>query len=112
MPRIAREVFAGIPHHVTQRGNRRENVFFIDEYRFGLRRDGLVSTASVHLKVFAGIENWSAWLHEEDDVTRLGILLRNSHKNLPCGSDDFVDHLERLAGRLLRSRPISRSKKG
>ena len=74
----------------------------------GLRRDDLLSTAPVHLKGFAGIENWSAWLHEEDDATRLGILRRNSHKNLPCGSDDFVDGLERMAGRLLRFRPIGR----
>ena len=28
MPRIARPVFAGTPHHITQRGNRREDVFF------------------------------------------------------------------------------------
>ena len=33
MPRVARSVFAGVPHHVTQRGNRRENVFFSDEDR-------------------------------------------------------------------------------
>ena len=33
MPRLARIVFAGIPHHVTQRGNRREDVFFKDEDR-------------------------------------------------------------------------------
>jgi len=25
MPRVARNVFAGIPHHITQRGNRRED---------------------------------------------------------------------------------------
>ena len=30
MPRIARPVFPGVPHHITQRGNRRENVFFSD----------------------------------------------------------------------------------
>ena len=30
MPRLARTVFAGLPHHITQRGNRRENVFFTD----------------------------------------------------------------------------------
>ena len=30
MPRIARQVFPDIPHHITQRGNRRENVFFTD----------------------------------------------------------------------------------
>jgi putative transposase len=31
MARIARVVFAGIPHHVTQRGNRRMETFFCDE---------------------------------------------------------------------------------
>ena len=33
MPRLSRTVFAGLPHHVTQRGNRRSDVFFIDEDR-------------------------------------------------------------------------------
>jgi len=33
MPRIARSVFSGVPHHITQRGNRREDVFFSDEDR-------------------------------------------------------------------------------
>ena len=33
MPRIARVVFPGIPHHVTQRGNRNQKVFFSDEDR-------------------------------------------------------------------------------
>jgi putative transposase len=33
MPRLARQVFAGVAHHITQRGNRRENVFFSDEDR-------------------------------------------------------------------------------
>jgi putative transposase len=28
MPRLPRTVFAGIPHHITQRGNRRDDVFF------------------------------------------------------------------------------------
>lgn len=33
MPRLPRAVFAGFPHHITQRGNRREPVFFSDEDR-------------------------------------------------------------------------------
>ena len=33
MPRLARSVFSGVPHHITQRGNRRENVFFSDADR-------------------------------------------------------------------------------
>jgi putative transposase len=33
MPRKARIVSEGMPHHVTQRGNRRQNIFFTDEDR-------------------------------------------------------------------------------
>lgn len=33
MPRKARTICPGTPHHVTQRGNRREDVFFTDEDR-------------------------------------------------------------------------------
>jgi putative transposase len=33
MPRVARTVFTGVPHHITQRGNRRGNVFFTDADR-------------------------------------------------------------------------------
>ena len=33
MPRIARVVAVGLPHHVTQRGNNREQVFFSDDDR-------------------------------------------------------------------------------
>jgi len=33
MPRLARSVFPDIPHHITQRGNRREDVFFTGEDR-------------------------------------------------------------------------------
>ncbi len=31
MPRLARAVFANVPHHITQRGNRREDVFYTKE---------------------------------------------------------------------------------
>ena len=38
MARLARIVLAGIPHHVTQRGNRRAPVFFEpDDYRYYLK---------------------------------------------------------------------------
>ena len=33
MPRVARIVVAGCPHHVTQRGNNRQDVFFVDDDR-------------------------------------------------------------------------------
>lgn len=34
MPRHARAVFSGVPHHVTQRGNQRRNAFFEDSDGF------------------------------------------------------------------------------
>lgn len=33
MPRTARQVFANVPHHITQRGNRRPDVVFDDADR-------------------------------------------------------------------------------
>ncbi len=33
MSRLARSAFAQVPHHITQRGNRRDPVFFTDEDR-------------------------------------------------------------------------------
>ena len=38
MPRIARVVIPGLPHHITQRGNRRQDTFFSNvDYRMYLR---------------------------------------------------------------------------
>jgi REP element-mobilizing transposase RayT len=50
MTRIARAVVPGLPHHVTQRGNRRERVFF-EEGDYALYRDWLwitVTCPSLH----------------------------------------------------------------
>ena len=33
MPRVARIVVLGWPHHVVQRGNNRQNVFFVEDDR-------------------------------------------------------------------------------
>ncbi|MFP4056785.1 MAG: hypothetical protein ACLF0G_07940 [Candidatus Brocadiia bacterium] len=42
MPRLARGVVPGVPHHVTERGNRRQRSFFREEdyeaYRARLAR--------------------------------------------------------------------------
>ena len=40
MTRVARAVVPGLPHHVTQRGNRRERVF-LEEGDYALYRDWL-----------------------------------------------------------------------
>jgi putative transposase len=33
MPRLARAIAVGCAHHITQRGNNREPVFFVDDDR-------------------------------------------------------------------------------
>jgi putative transposase len=53
MARMARQVFAGIPHHVTQRGNGRAPTFFCDE-DYAAYRDLLAGQARA-----AGVEVWS-----------------------------------------------------
>lgn len=53
MSRLPRVVIPGIPHHVTQRGNRRERTFFEDG-DFALYRDLLADAASR-----AHVEIWS-----------------------------------------------------
>ena len=44
MARLARIVFPGIPHHVTQRGNRRKRTFF-EEGDYALYLDLLADAA-------------------------------------------------------------------
>ena len=53
MTRIARVVLPGVPHHVTQRGNRRERVFFSDE-DYALYRDWLAESCARF-----GVEVWA-----------------------------------------------------
>ncbi|HLW93147.1 MAG TPA: transposase [Roseiarcus sp.] len=53
MARIARFVAPGLPHHVTQRGNRRQTVFFSDA-DYELYRDLLASQCRKH-----GVAVWS-----------------------------------------------------
>ena len=56
MPRLARIVVPDVPHHVTQRGNRRERVFFSpDDYR--LYRKMLAQAAGA-----AGTDVWACCL--------------------------------------------------
>ena len=55
MARLARAVFPGLPHHVTQRGNGRQQTFFSDE-DYALYRNLLAEDARA-----ANVEVW-AWV--------------------------------------------------
>lgn len=95
MPRLPRAVFAGYPHHITQRGNRRESVFFDDGDRL------------VYL----------AWLKEYADLHQVEVLaycLMTNHVHLiavPTTDDGLQQTLKplhmRYAQRLNRQRQWS-----
>jgi len=80
MSRVARIVVPGFPHHVTQRGNRRADVFL------------------------DAIPDWRAWRYEpfesEDDYYTA--IRRQTLTGRPCGTPDFVERLEKRTGRTLR----------
>ncbi len=221
MPRVARTVFPNVPHHITQRGNRREDVFFVDadrqfylsllkqysekykvevlayclmtnhihlvlipkdekglqsllkplhmrytqrinkkmgwsgrlwqgryfsspldqdytweairyvelnpvraklveeaeEYKWSsaaghckLREDKILTKDKEWKDNLESIENWSEWLRQRKDVKKVEEIRRNIQKGLPCGSEKFINDLEKLAERVLRYRPIGRPK--
>jgi len=222
MPRSSRCVFANIPHHITQRGNRREDVFFNEEDRkifldllkkysekyfvkviayclmtnhihlilVPTTEDGLEkvlrplhmryaqkinknkgwqghlwqgryfsspldedylweciryiennpvrakmvnkaeeykwSSARYHCRLdvselfsnekewldkIKSINNWSKWLTEKEDNMKLEIIRRNIEKGLPCGSEKFINQLEKIKNKILKYRPIGRPQK-
>jgi putative transposase len=77
MPRLARLIIPGIPHHLTQRGNRRQRVFFSDEDK------------SFYLKILKdNIEGTGLRL--------LGYCLMDNHVHLvstPSAKDEFASVL-------------------
>ena len=55
------------------------------------------------------VEDWRAWLAEGDEEGAVGRIYQQTHTGRPCGSGEFIDHLESLAGRSLR--PARRGRK-
>jgi putative transposase len=70
----------------------------------GIRKDLIVDAMRIP-KPLAGITDWSGWLAAGIPDEILDTLRRHVRHNLPCGSAEFVERLERLAGRDLRYRP-------
>ena len=54
---------------------------------------------------------WSAWLAVVENKIVTDVLERNVEKGLACGSESFIDRLERLTKRSLRYRPQGRPTK-
>jgi len=128
MARIARVVGPGIPHHITQRGNRRQETFFCaEDYQAFIEqnpvRAGLAGTpweypwssAAAHVAgeddalipappLLALVGNWMDFLATgapEDEVKELR---RHERSGRPLGRELFGVALEGKLGRTLRRR--------
>src|SRR3984957_16822527 len=102
MTRLARMVVAGLPHHVTQRGNRREAIFFEDGDH-DIYRDLLAEQTRR-----AGVEVWAYCLmpnhvHLILTPTRadgLGLAVGEAHRRYT----NFINARGRWTGHLFQSR--------
>jgi putative transposase len=55
------------------------------------------------------IDDWGAWLREQDDEVFVEAIRRHTSTGRPCGSPQFVERLETVLGRRLR--PAKRGRK-
>jgi putative transposase len=102
MARLPRMVLPGIPHHITQRGNRRERTFFEDG-DYALYLDLLADAADRH-----GLEIWSYCLMPNHvhiiavprDVDALSRTFRHVHRHYT----GFVNARLRVTGHLWQGR--------
>ena len=102
MARIARFVVPGLPHHVTQRGNRRERVFFADE-DYELYRDLLSSQCrkqGVAVWAYCLMPNHIHLILVPDRAEALGRALGETHRRYSA----VVNARLRVTGHLFQSR--------
>ncbi len=71
---------------------------------------GMKAINSLKLKMGTTIaeSDWSSWLATEENEEALNILRRNVEKGLPCGSDTFIEKLEKYSNKSLKYRPQGR----
>ncbi|MCW8129162.1 MAG: transposase [Planctomycetota bacterium] len=87
MSRLARVVVPGLPHHVTQRGNRRQVVFVDDTDRFAYRQTVLHYFTQHKLKVWAYclMTNHVHFVVVPSDAKSLGLAFRDAHTHYALG---------------------------
>ena len=135
MARLAREIFLDIPHHLTQRGNYRQQVFYTDaddvcyleflwQYavQYGLEIWAYCLMPNhVHLIAVPlpgasfppddALTCWREFLYQDDPPGTLEIIRQCTTNGLPLGDAPFHAYLEELAGKILQRNPRGRPKK-
>ncbi len=121
MARIARVVIPDIPHHIIQRGNRCQKVFFTKQdnpVRAGLvKRAEDYPYSSANARVFkkkdvllsnnfmlSEIKDWAFYLDQDDKEQERNLFKKYTHLGRPLGDEGFIERLERITGRSLRKR--------
>jgi putative transposase len=102
MARIARIVIPGLPHHVTQRGNRRERIFF-EEGDYVLYRDLLAAAcrkADVAVWAYCLLPNHVHLILVPSDAAGLARALAETHRRYT----GFVNARARQTGHLFQGR--------
>src|SRR5271157_5395495 len=105
MPRIARTVFAGVPHHVIQRGNRKEDVFFTsaDRQRYLDLLKGYSQAHGLEILAYCLMTNHVHLVVVPPSETALADVLRPLHTRYA----QHVNWTHELSGRLWQGRYFS-----
>ena len=130
MARIARIVVPSYPHHINQRGNRRQQIFFNDgDYQTYIAemnpvRAALVKTpgkwswysASAHIsgqddefvnfRALLDIvkEDWKSFLLKGIDTETIEAFRKHERTGRPIGDDGFIEKVEKITGRRVKPR--------
>jgi len=118
MGRVARVVVEGLPHHVVQRGNRRQPTFFCEEdyanylelmsewcKKQGVARAHLVGRDDLLANtkpLLHPAPDCRSFLDGKPDAEVTAALRRHESTGRPLGDDSFVARLEKLLSRNLR----------
>ena len=105
MPRVARTVIAGIPHHVTQRGNNRQDIFFVDDdrrfYLETLKRESAKYDLEIHAYCLMTNHVHVVAVPGNDDS--LAMAIGRTHFNYT----QYINRFHRRSGHLWQNRYYS-----
>jgi putative transposase len=111
MPRLARVVAAGVPHHVTQRGNNRQDVFLADSDRRSylrlLREDS--QHCGVRLLAYCLMSNHVHLVAVPDRPDSLARALRRTHSRYAQQFNRLYGHTGHLWQNRFFSCPLDRN---
>jgi putative transposase len=80
-------------------------------FHCGLREDDLITADPAWVDKKARQKDWKTWLASQDPKENLERLRKNTLRDLPTGSEEFLDMVEAVTGHPARPAPMGRPKK-